>query len=82
MSQSFSHTPFFAVEKSEQVRKAPISAPESLQGPGSILTLLDAPNASRAFISTQEGGLGYEYPRIHAGDGITASAVPVLHLRL
>ena len=31
---------------------------------------------------SQEGGLGYEYRRIHAGDGIAAPAVPVLHLRL
>ena len=34
-----------------QLRKAPFSAPESLGGPGSILTLFDALNASGAFIS-------------------------------
>ena len=37
-----------------QLRKAPFSAPESLQGPGSILTLSDALNASGAFISLRK----------------------------
>ena len=37
-----------------QLRKAPFSAPESLQGPGSILTLYDALNASGAFISLRK----------------------------
>ena len=65
-----------------QLRKAPFSAPESLQGPGSILTLSDALNDSELLFLSQEGGLGHEYRRIHAGDGIAALAVPVLHLRL
>ena len=37
-----------------QLRKAPFSVPESLQGPGSILTLYDALNASGAFISLRK----------------------------
>ena len=87
--RKWSRAPGWTVERlwflqvNTQLRKAPFSALESLSGPGSILLLSMMPCTLLGLIfPSQEGGLGHEHRRIHAGDGIAASAVPVLHLRL